>query len=222
MARSSDVFFKQYNVFGEDWMKGQLASPLRNSRRAFLAQLNIPLKKKVLLDAGCGYGHDLAAFAQRGAAVHGIDGSKEMIALARRHNPGLTTLSVQRLQKTNFSAKFFDVVISQYALHNAIDLKPAFLEMHRILKPGGILLYLVQHPLFVFFARKSRNYHRRETVTFTIPDMQGHCAIRQPAHTFSEYFNDDVLTRFDVLAFDEGPEPVPMWFLAKLRKKRGA
>jgi len=219
MARSSDLFFKQYDVFGEDWMKGQLAAPLRDSRRAFLAHLDASLKGKRLLDAGCGYGHDLPLFAARGAIVYGIDGSRRMIELARRYNPTLKTLSVQRLQRTTFPARSFDVVLSQYALHNAIDLAPAFQELHRILKPGGLLLYLVQHPLFIFFAKKSRQYHRRETVEFTIPDMKGRCAIRQPAHTFSEYFTNDILRRFELVAFAEGREPVPMWFLAKLRKK---
>lgn len=219
MARPSDLFFEQYNAFGEDWMRGQLASPLRDSRRAFLAQLDGALKGKRLLDAGCGYGHDLRGFARRGAVVYGIDGSRRMIELARRHNPNLTTLSVQRLQRTTFPARSFDVVVSQYALHNAIDLAPAFREIHRILKPGGTFLYLVQHPLFIFLAKKSRRYHRRETVEFTIPDMKGQCAIRQPAHTFSEYFTQDITRRFDILAFAEGREPVPIWFLAKLRKR---
>ena len=219
MARSSDLFFEQYNAFGEDWMKGQLASPLRDSRRAVLAELDGSMKGKRLLDAGCGYGHDLPGFTKRGAIVYGIDGSKRMIELARRRNPRLTTLSVQRLQKTTFPARCFDIVVSQYALHNAIDLAPAFREMHRILKPGGMFLYLVQHPLFIFFTKKSRQYHRRETVEFTISDMKGRCAIRQPAHTFSEYFTPDILRRFDLLAFAEGREPVPMWFLAKLRKR---
>lgn len=219
MARPSDEFFAQYDLFGEGWMKGQLASPVRDSRRAFRAQLDFSLKGKVLLDAGCGYGHDLPFFARRGARVYGIDGSKTMIELARRQNPTLSTLSVQRLQKTDFPNRMFDVVVSQYALHNAIDLKPAFREMHRLLKPGGILLYLVQHPLFIFFAKKQKVYHRRETVEFTIPDMKGACSIRQPAHIFSEYFADFVLARFDLLAFAEGKEPVPLWFLAKLRKR---
>ena len=219
MARSSDLFFKQYDHFGADWMKGQLASPLRDSRRAFRAQLDRSLKGRRLLDAGCGYGHDLPFFVRRGATVYGIDGSKRMIDLARRHNPTLKTLSVQRLQKTTFPSRSFDIVVSQYALHNAIDLAPAFKELRRILKPGGILLYLVQHPLFIFLAKRSGRYHRRETVEFTIPDMKGRCAIRQPAHTFSEYFTRDILRHFELVAFAEGRERVPMWFLAKLRRK---
>lgn len=219
MARKSDLFFKQYDSFGADWMKGQLASPLRDSRRAFRAQLGRLLKGKRLLDAGCGYGHDLALFARRGAIVYGIDGSRRMIDLARRHNPTLETLSVQRLQKTTFPSRSFDIVVSQYALHNAIDLAPAFDELRRILKPGGVLLYLVQHPLFIFFAKRSGQYHRRETVEFTIPDMKGRCAIRQPAHTFSEYFTQGILRHFELVAFAEGRERVPMWFLAKLRRK---
>ncbi len=220
MARASDTFFKQYDIFGKEWMRAQLTSPVRDSRRAFLAQLNFPLRGKTVLDAGCGYGHDLPHLARRGAIVYAIDASAKMIELARQHNPTLiANLSVQRLQRTSFRNRMFDVVMSQYALHNAFNLKQVFQEMHRVLKPGGLLIYLVQHPLFGFFAKKKKEYRRKGIITFTIPDLKGQPAIKQPAHTFTDYFNDFVLSRFELLSFAEGREPVPMWFLAKLRRR---
>lgn len=219
MARPSDTFFQQYNRFGNVWTKAQLASPMRDSRRAFRAQLDGSLRGKKLLDAGCGYGHDLPYFAERGAMVYGIDGSKRMIDLARQYHPSFANLSVQRLQKTTFPSRLFDVVVSQYALHNAINLQSAFKEMHRILKPNGVLLYLVQHPLSLFFAKKDKTYHRKEIVQYRIKDLKNQCTIALPSHTFSEYFNEFVLDRFELLAFEEGNEAVPMWFLAKLRKR---
>lgn len=142
-----------------------------------------------------------------------------MIKAARRLNPTITDLSVQPVQRTTFRNRFFDMVVSIYALHNAPNLRQAFRELHRILKPGGILLYVVQHPLFIFQARKTKRYHARETYSFTIPDMAMPCTIRQPTHTFSEYFNPYVLDRFEVLDFAEGREPVPMWLLVKLRRR---
>jgi SAM-dependent methyltransferase len=220
MGRVSDIFFTQYDRFGREWGRSQLASPLRDSRRAFLAQLNFPLRRKTVLDAGCGYGHDLPALVRRGAVVYGIDGSTTMIALARQLNPGSSAhLSVQRLQRTTFPDRMFDAVVSQYALHNVFNLQDAFREMHRILKPDGVLLYLVQHPLILFAAKKIKVYHKREVVDFRIPDLTKTCRIKLPAHTFSEYFNDFVFSRFELLAFAEGREPLPMWFLAKLRKR---
>lgn len=200
-------------------MAAQLASPPRDHRRAFRAHLDGSLKGRRLLDAGCGYGHDLPFYAARGATVYGTDPSSTMIRLAQERHAGLARLSVQPIRKTAFRSSFFDVVTSIYALHNEPDLTQAFREIHRILKPGGLLLYLVQHPLFVLRLKRKPAYHAKETVLFTIPDMRQPCTIRQPAHTFSEYFTPFVLERFDLLAFGEGREPVPMWFLAKLRKK---
>jgi ubiquinone/menaquinone biosynthesis C-methylase UbiE len=220
MAGRGKTFFTQYDREGRAFMRAQQSSPLRDHRRAFRTQLTVPLKGKKVLDAGCGYGHDLPFYAKRGALVYGTDPSKAMIALARQQCPDVSDrLSVQPIQKTSFPDRFFDLVTSIYALHNEPDLQPAFREMHRILKPGGLFLYLVQHPLFVFQRKPHRTYHRKETITFTIPDMRPPCAIRQPAHTFSEYFTSFVLDRFELLAFAEGREAVPMWFLAKLRKR---
>jgi len=219
-AGRADSFFEQYDAAGETFMAAQLASPPRDHRRAFRAQVDFPLKGLKLLDAGCGYGHDLPFYARRGADVYGTDPSPTMIALARQRHPETARFSVQPIQKTSFPDGFFDVVTSIYALHNALSLTQAFREIHRILTPGGILLYLVQHPLFVLRLKKSQDYHAREVVDFTIPDMRPPCAIRQPSHTFAEYFTPFVLDRFDLLAFAEGREPVPMWFLAKLKKRQ--
>jgi ubiquinone/menaquinone biosynthesis C-methylase UbiE len=213
-------FFKQYDADGPRFMLAQLSSPMRDHRRAFQAQIARSLKGKTVLDAGCGYGHDLPFYAKRGATVYGTDPSRTMIALARRRYPAFSNLSVQPIQKTTFPGRSFDLVTSVYALHNAADLDQAFGEIHRILKPAGIFVFLVQHPLFVFQLKRRKVYHARETVQFTIPDMRPPCTIDQPAHTFSEYFSPFVLDRFELLAFAEGKEAVPMWFLAKLRKRK--
>lgn len=220
MAGQGETFFTQYDRDGRAFMRAQRSSPMRDHRRAFRAQIDFPLRGRTVLDAGCGYGHDLPFYAKRGALVYGTDPSRAMIALARQHCPDCADrLSVQPIRRTSFPDRFFDVVTSIYALHNEPDLEPALREMHRIVKPTGLFLYLVQHPLFVFQLTRRKTYHRKETVRFTIPDMQPPCAIRQPAHTFSEYFSPFVLDRFELLAFAEGREPVPMWFLAKLRRK---
>lgn len=221
MARQGETYFKQYDARGGLYKQAQTSSPMRDHRRAFRAQFDFSLKGKRLLDAGCGYGSDLPFYAKRGAKVYGIDPSTAMIALAKQSHPNFPNLSVQPVQKTAFPVRSFDVIASIYALHNAPDLRQAFRELHRILKPNGLLLFLVQHPLFVFLLKKNPRYHGKAVVKFTIPDMKPPCTIVQPAHTFSDYFNEFVFDRFELLTFEEGKEAVPLWFLAKLRK-RGA
>jgi ubiquinone/menaquinone biosynthesis C-methylase UbiE len=219
MARQWETFFKQYDLGGRTFMQAQMSSPMRDHRRVFRAQFDFSLKGKRLLDVGCGYGRDLPFYAKRGARVYGTDPSSTMIELAKQHCSGSPNLSVQPVQKTTFPDRFFDVVTSTYALHNAPNLRQAFRELHRILKPKGLLIFLVQHPLFVFLLKKKKTYRSKTLVRFTIPDPRFPCTILQPAHTFSEYFNEFVLDRFDLLDFAEGKEAVPLWFLAKLRKR---
>jgi SAM-dependent methyltransferase len=219
MPGASDIFFKQYDLVGRRFLDAQRSSPQRDHRRAFRARLPRALRAKRVLDVGCGYGHDLADLAQRGARVYGIDPSNAMIALACQLHPGLHNLSVQPVRHTTFPDRFFDLVISIYAIHNEPNLEPAFREIHRILQPGGVFLYVVQHPLFAFQAKRTPDYHRRQIYRFTIPDMAPPVTLRQPTHTFSDYFNDFVLARFDLQDFAEGREPVPMWFLAKFRRR---
>ncbi|MEW6542750.1 MAG: class I SAM-dependent methyltransferase [Nitrospirota bacterium] len=219
VARSAGQFFTQYDRVGRTYTKAKRSGPPLDYRLAFRARLPRSLKGKRALDAGCGYGPDLADLARRGAEVYGIDPSPTMIELARRLSPAFANLSVQRVRRTNFPDRFFDLVISIYAFHNEPNLKPAFREVHRILKPGGLFLYVVQHPLFVFQAKPTKVYHEQEVFRFDIPKAFPPVKISQPSHTLSEYFNDFVLSRFDVLDFAESRDPLPPWFLVKLRKR---
>jgi SAM-dependent methyltransferase len=92
-----------------------------------------------LLDVGCGTGHHLARYRRLGFAVVGVDGSAEMLALARVANPGVP-LQRADLQKLPFPDAAFDVVLSIEVLRYLPDPAPALREMARVLRPGGVLV----------------------------------------------------------------------------------
>jgi len=92
-----------------------------------------------LLDVGCGTGHHLARLRQRGIEVTGLDGSEEMIAVARANNPGVT-IRQGDVEALPFPSGGFDVVLCIEVLRYLPGLAGCLREMARVLKPGGLCL----------------------------------------------------------------------------------
>jgi ubiquinone/menaquinone biosynthesis C-methylase UbiE len=97
-----------------------------------------------LLDAGCGTGMMALRIAARypGCAVHGIDLSPKMIAVARRdaEEQNLAVdFRVGSITDLPYPADSFDVVITNIMYHH-LDLaekQQAVAQIARVLKPGG-------------------------------------------------------------------------------------
>jgi ubiquinone/menaquinone biosynthesis C-methylase UbiE len=92
-----------------------------------------------LLDLGCGTGHHLARWRQRGFMVTGVDGSTEMLAQARANNPGVE-LQQADVEALPFADGSFDVVLCLEVLRYLPGSARCIQEMARVLKPGGICL----------------------------------------------------------------------------------
>jgi len=94
-----------------------------------------------LADLGCGPGHGAAWIAGHGVSCTGIDLSPGMIAIGRREYPQVDFRVGDLLALPAADAEFGSAV----ALYSVIHLEPAelgaaFGEMHRVLRPGGLLL----------------------------------------------------------------------------------
>ncbi len=92
-----------------------------------------------LLDVGCGTGHHLAQLRRQGFDVAGVDGSQEMIALARANNPGVP-IRQGDVEALPFPSGGFDVVLCVEVLRYLPGLAGCLREMTRVLKPGGLCL----------------------------------------------------------------------------------
>ena len=107
------------------------------------------------LDAGCGPGFMLAYLAENGAAeIIGVDISPRMINLARRRidaggdRSGASLYVADLAQPMPFlQDAHFDLVTSSLAIDYVCDWSAPFGEFARILKPGGRLVFSVQHPM---------------------------------------------------------------------------
>lgn len=100
------------------------------------------------LDLGCGTGRHALWLAERGGRVTAVDFSEEMLEQARR-KPGAVAV---RFLRHNLAAPLpfpegaFDLVVSGLVLEHIEDLDAFFLELRRVLRPGGRALLSAMHP----------------------------------------------------------------------------
>src|SRR5207253_10547158 len=103
------------------------------------------LKGKRVLELGCGGGQCSIAFAKQGATAIGIDFSAEQLAFAKRlceREEVRVELREGDLADLAFlRAESVDVVFSAYAFGFVEDLNRVFRQVHRVLKPGGPLVF---------------------------------------------------------------------------------
>ena len=103
------------------------------------------------VELGCGTAYVSAWMARRGARVTAIDNSQRQLDTARRlaaeHGVALE-LHHGNAETTPFADQSFDFAISEYGAAIWCDPYAWIPEAHRILRPGGHLVFLGNHPIF--------------------------------------------------------------------------
>ena len=100
------------------------------------------------LDAACGTGRHAAHLA-RTHEVTGVDGSPEMLAVAREKVPGAEFIEAD-LCGIPLPDASFDVVVCALALCHFADLLPPVRELARLAKPGATVVLTDPHPISTF------------------------------------------------------------------------
>jgi SAM-dependent methyltransferase len=104
-----------------------------------------------ILELGCGGGQCSIALARQGAHTAGIDLSDEQIAFARRlaeqHGVAVDFRQGDAADLSGFAPASFDIVFSAYALHYVAAIERCLAEAARVLVPGGLLVFSLDHPL---------------------------------------------------------------------------
>jgi SAM-dependent methyltransferase len=99
-----------------------------------------------LVDVGCGTGQCSAALAELGWEVTGVDLSKDM--LRRAMNRGVRVAHADAT-KLPFDVAAFDAALSMLTHTDFDDFGAAVREIARVLRPGGLFVYVGVHPCFV-------------------------------------------------------------------------
>ena len=135
-----DEIYKRYGKY--------LVNPQENMERIVKVFKEKNVEK--VLDLGCGSGRHLIFLAGHGFKVYGIDLAETGIKLAKDWldkkglNADLKIGSVYK--KLPYNTAFFDAVISTRVIHHAriIEIRKAIREIHRVLKPGGLIFITVR------------------------------------------------------------------------------
>jgi len=111
----------------------------------------IDIKKgEKIIDVGCGEGSLCRELANRGAQVVGIDASKKLVEIAKKKsvkfNIHFRAADAGKLEGIQDST--FDAGCSILAIQNMEDLDSVAKETARIIKRGGRLVWVLNHPCF--------------------------------------------------------------------------
>jgi SAM-dependent methyltransferase len=105
------------------------------------------VRGKTVIDFGCGYGLEAIELVRRGAArVIGVDYDRDYLAVAR-HCAKAAGVSgkIEFVADTGTQA---DVILSLDAFEHFADPEAMLLTMHRLLRPGGVLMVCFGPPWY--------------------------------------------------------------------------
>ena len=171
---------------------------------ADLIEKTVFTKNKKLLDIGCGFGFFLKTMQGRNWDVSGI----EIAGTGRRFAQEKLGLKIysQPLAKLDFKADSFDVVTLFYVIEHVTDPLALLKQIHKILKPGGLLLLRWPHstPIVKIMGPFAENldlyhtpYHLYDFSPATIKSLLNNCGFARikttpggytlPAERFSRW-----------------------------------
>ena len=122
-----------------------------------------------VLDAGCGPGVYTQWLLEEGASVVALDANEKMLSHAKKRIGEKATFFQAHIEEPMpfLASSSFDGILSALTITYCKDLKPAFSEFSRILKPKGYLVFSTEHPFFAYQNSNLENYY--ETQELHIP-----------------------------------------------------
>jgi ubiquinone/menaquinone biosynthesis C-methylase UbiE len=106
---------------------------------------------KHLLEIGCGGAQCGIAFAKQGAIVSGVDIASSQIEfakeLAEKNGVSITFYQRDMADLAPIGSESQDIIFSCIAFHYVDDLLSCFKEVYRVLKPEGLFVWSVGHPI---------------------------------------------------------------------------
>ncbi len=113
-----------------------------------LLEANIQLDKRYL-DAGCGVGGWILFLREKGYNVEGIDSAARTVRAMTEYDPDIK-VKIANITAIPYADASFDGLLAIGVLEYAEDKLPqAFMEINRVLKPGGLFFMELPHANFL-------------------------------------------------------------------------
>lgn len=130
------------------------------------------LKDKDVLEIGLGYGTVSQRLAESGARYRGLDIASGPVNMVNHRiaQKGLEGVATQgSVLQAPFDSESFDAVVAIGCLHHTGNLRHAIAECHRLLRPGGRLVFMV------YYAYSYRRWMQapRETLRYALAESSG-------------------------------------------------
>jgi len=125
------------------------------------------IRGRRVLELGCAAGLLTEQLAEAGADVRAVDREPRMVAHATNRLAGRADVVVANLEEPfeDLATGSIDVVVASLVLHYLEDWGPLLAELHRLLVPGGALVFSVHHPITGWNLSERTDYHRTEPVS---------------------------------------------------------
>ncbi|MBW6465316.1 MAG: class I SAM-dependent methyltransferase [Brevefilum sp.] len=167
------------------------------------------LKGQYVLDAGCGPGVYAEILVGMGAEVVAMDANPKMVAYAQTRLGGKALVIEASLEDplVFFDDQIFDVIIAPLVMDYIKNWQATFEEFYRVLKPGGALVFSMEHPMMKYFDhREGGNYFDVEWVTYTWRGFGTPVEVPSYRRSLAEIFNPLIKAGFTL---DTVLEPLP-------------
>ncbi|MBR9923250.1 MAG: class I SAM-dependent methyltransferase [Bacteroidetes bacterium] len=137
----------KYDRIGQGYNQTRQADPYLLSRMLYWLSSGSAISKDTqkFLDIGCGTGNYTIALMEKGLAVTGMDPSDRMLETAQKRNPNGRWLkgTAEQIPMPDSSV---DGALASLTIHHWSDLRAAFQEIKRVLKPGSPLVIFTSSP----------------------------------------------------------------------------
>ncbi len=103
-----------------------------------------------VLDLGCGHGWLAGIYSTRGAVVVGVDGSQELLNVARANHPGVVFEHADLAGGLPevVSSQVFDRVVAHMVVMDIPDLVSLAASLRRCVAADGVVVVTLPHPSF--------------------------------------------------------------------------
>jgi SAM-dependent methyltransferase len=159
------------------------------------------VRRKRVLDAGCGPGRHACALIERGADVTGIDISAEMLQAARARCKGRGHFFRADFTRVKFPRASFDLINASLCLMYAAALAPVFKNFRAWLRPHGRLIFSIYHPVRFFVKIPNFDFSRRQKVWLHLQGCD--VTVWNYYHPLPDYFAALLDNGFELQSFIE-------------------